>query len=143
MSDVLTKTQRSYNMSQIKGINTGPEIKFRKFLFGTRIRGYRVTSKVVGKPDITFTKYKIAIFIDGCYWHKCPLCFKEPNTNKKFWKEKINSNIKRDQKINNILLKDGWKVIRFWEHEINGNIEKCFQKLFLELKKRGFRDATS
>ena len=143
MVDVLTNDQRKYNMSQIKNKNTQPEIKFRKYLLSKGIRGYRIHLKILGKPDIVFSKYKIAVFIDGCFWHKCPKCFIEPETNKDFWMEKINGNVKRDKETNDILTKRGWKVIRFWEHEINNNINKCFLDSYKELKKRGKENENS
>ncbi len=143
MVDVLTKEQRSYNMSRIRGRDTKTEIALRKLLYTKGLRGYRVNFKLPGKPDIVFTKYKIAVFIDGCFWHKCPKCFIEPETNKDFWMNKINSNVERDTEINDILTKRGWKVIRFWEHEINNNINKCYLDLYKELKKRGKKDGNS
>ena len=116
MVDVLSKKQRSYNMSRIQGRDTKPELMFRRYLFSKGLRGYRVHSKLPGKPDIVFTKYKLAIFVDGCFWHRCPKCFKEPETNKEFWRKKITGNIKRDKVINRLLKKEGWVVLRFWEH---------------------------
>lgn len=142
MTDVLTKKQRSYNMSQIRGKDTKPEVKFRKYIFSRGIRGYRISSNLLGKPDIVFNKYKIVIFIDGCFWHKCPQCYKEPDTNKKFWRKKISDNVKRDKKVNIKLSENGWQIMRFWEHEINNNLNKCYLNLYKELKARGFRDAT-
>jgi len=143
MTDVLTIEQRSYNMSQIKGTDTKPEVKLRKYIYSKGIRGYRKSSDLPGKPDIIFNKYKLAIFVDGCFWHRCPKCFKEPDTNKSFWKEKISGNVNRDKKINRLLSNKGWKILRFWEHELNNNLNKCYLNLYNELKKRGFRDATS
>jgi len=121
MADVLTPEQRTYNMSKIRGKNTGPEIKLRKLLWSEGIRGYRIHYKLPGKPDIVFTKKKIAIFIDGCFWHKCPVCFQEPETRKEFWMKKIQSNVERDKKVNKQLRNDGWAVIHIWEHEIREN----------------------
>ena len=134
MTDVLTKEQRSYNMSQIKGRDTKPEISLRKLLFRKGARGYRTRYKLNGKPDIVFSKKKIVIFIDGCFWHKCPKCFIEPETRKKFWKEKLNGNVKRDREVNRLLEKEGWKVLRFWEHQIRKSAEKAAKKIMQELK---------
>jgi len=92
---------------------------------------------LLGKPDIVFPKKKVAVFIDGCFWHKCPKCFKKPATNKVFWMRKIDSNTKRDKVVNADLKKKGWKVIRIWEHEIRKNLNKCYFKIHKELKKRG------
>ena len=129
MTDVLSKEQRAYNMSKIRGKNTGPEIKLRKLLWSAGIRGYRVHYNLPGKPDIVFVKKKIVIFIDGCFWHKCPMDFQEPETRKDFWMKKINSNVERDEKINRQLSDTGWTVIRIWEHEMRKEPEKVVQRI--------------
>ena len=71
---------------------------------------------IIGKPDFANKKYKIAIFIDGCFWHRCPKHYIKPKTNIIFWKDKIRKNVKRDGAITKKLEKEGWKVIRIWEH---------------------------
>jgi DNA mismatch endonuclease (patch repair protein) len=129
MPDVLTQEQRKYNMSRIRAKNTGPEVKLRKLLFARGIRGYRIHFDLPGKPDIVFTRKKIALFIDGCFWHKCPVCFQEPETRKEFWMKKIQSNIDRDKKVDEQLKNDGWTVIRIWEHEIKKEPEKVVKKI--------------
>lgn len=134
MTDVLTPEQRKHNMSRIRGKNTGPEIKLRKMLWSQGIRGYRIHQNLTGKPDIVYTKKKIAIFIDGCFWHKCPICFQEPETRKEFWMEKINSNVERDTKNTQQLLEDGWTVMRFWEHEVRKKPEEVIEKISLSLQ---------
>lgn len=136
MADVLTKEQRSYNMSRIRGKDTTPELVLRKLLFSKGLRGYRVNAKLFGKPDIVFTRFKLAVFIDGCFWHKCPACFVEPESNKSFWITKIDKNVKRDDLVNERLKQDGYKVIRFWEHEIKKSPEKCSSKIINELQRR-------
>ena len=133
MTDVLTQEQRKFNMSRIQGKNTGPEVKLRKLLYSKGIRGYRIHYKLPGKPDIVFTKKKIAIFIDGCFWHKCPVCFQEPETRKEFWMKKIQSNIDRDKKVDEKLKNDGWTVIRIWEHEIRKEPENAVKKIITSL----------
>lgn len=130
MTDVLTRRQRSYCMSRIRAKDTQPEIVLRKAISKTGIRGYRLNYRLLGKPDIVFPKRKIAIFIDGCFWHKCPKCFKKPATNKKFWLEKIDSNVKRDGFISTRLKKEGWKVLRIWEHELRK--QKIFKKKIID-----------
>jgi len=116
-------------MSQIRAKNTKPELKLRKLLCANDIRGYRIHYNLTGKPDIVFIKKKIAIFIDGCFWHKCPVCFQEPETRKEFWTKKIQSNIDRDKKVNKQLKNDGWTVIRIWEHEIKKEPENAIKKI--------------
>jgi DNA mismatch endonuclease (patch repair protein) len=129
MTDVLTPEQRSYNMSQIRGKDTRPEVRLRKLLWSEGIRGYRIHYRLPGKPDIVFTKKKIVIFIDGCFWHKCPVCFQEPETRKDFWIKKIHSNIDRDKNVDEKLKNDGWTVIRIWEHEIRKDPENAVRKI--------------
>ena len=133
MTDVLTPDQRKLNMSRVRGKNTGPEIKLRKLLWSRGIRGYRIHHNLLGKPDIVFTKKRVAIFIDGCFWHKCPVCFQEPETRKEFWMEKINSNIERDIKNTTKLQEEGWIVLRFWEHEVRRKSEEVIEKILLSL----------
>lgn len=139
MVDVLTKKQRSYNMSMIRGKNTKPEVVLRKLLSLNGIKGYRINHKLTGKPDIVFGKYKIAIFIDGCFWHKCPKCFIQPKNNKKFWKQKINGNRERDKKVTKLLKKEGWLVIRIWEHLLRKAPHKPYNRVLRILKKRGYQ----
>lgn len=129
MADLHTKEQRSYNMSHIKGKDTMLEVKFRKKLFSKGLRGYRLNYKLIGKPDLAFPKKKIVVFIDGCFWHKCPKCFKSPESNKDFWTKKIDGNLERDKKVNHILKENGWTVIRIWQHEIFEDTDKCCEKV--------------
>jgi len=134
MTDVLTPSQRKHNMSLIRGKNTKPEIKLRKLLWSQGIRGYRIHYNLTGKPDIVFTKKKIVIFIDGCFWHKCPICFQEPETRKEFWMKKIGTNVERDLKNTRQLQEEGWTVLRFWEHEIRKTPDSIVEKILQYLK---------
>jgi len=133
MSDVLTPEQRRLNMERIHGKNTSPELKIRRLLCKGGIRGYRIHYDLPGKPDIVFVKKKIAIFIDGCFWHKCPVCFIEPETRKEFWLDKIDRNVTRDRKIEEELLSHGWTVLRFWEHDVRKKPEIVIKKISDEL----------
>jgi len=115
MADNLTKEQRSYNMSRIRSKNTKPEKALKKLLTKT---GFKYQPNLLGKPDFADKKNKTAVFIDGCFWHKCPKHFKEPKTNRTYWIPKLEKNKKRDKKINLDYKKRGWKVVRIWEHEL-------------------------
>ena len=134
MTDVHSAEQRSYNMSMIKGKDTNPEIILRKALYRKGIRGYRIHKDMLGKPDIIFTNRKLVIFVDGCFWHKCPICFKSPESNKDFWTAKINRNVERDKEVSDEYIRLGWKLLRIWEHEIEHDIEKCVERISDELK---------
>ena len=127
--DVLTKRQRSYCMSQIGSKSTKIEIAFRKLLWNKGYRNYRLhPKKIFGKPDLFFPKKRLAVFIDGCFWHKCPKCFIGPKSNKKYWNPKIKRNVERGKEISKKLRKDKIKVIRFWEHEVKKDIVRCYNK---------------
>ena len=135
MPDKLSKGQRSYNMSRIRGKNTSPERALKKYL---KKKGYKISSvKLFGSPDIVLKRKKIAIFVDGCFWHKCRKHYIQPKTKKLFWIKKINQNVKRDKIVNQTLGKNGWKIIRIWEHEIknsksqmvNRKLNRCFSSL--------------
>lgn len=133
MTDNRTKKQRSYNMSRIPSINTKIELMFKELLKGTHLR---YQPKIYGNPDFGSKKKRIAVFIDGCFWHKCRKCYTEPKSNRRFWIPKINRNFERDKIINKELKKQNYKVIRFWEHQIKKNVSKCADKIHTEVKKR-------
>ena len=115
-------------MSQIRGKNTGIEKKFRRYLWRRGYRNYRIKNNLPGKPDVYFPKRKITIFIDGCFWHKCPKCYKEPKSNKSYWIPKIERNIERDKEVAAKLKKLGYTIVRFWGHEIRDNMISCIKR---------------
>ena len=133
MPDAFSKKKRSQIMSKIRSKNTKLELEFKKLLTGLR---FRYQPKVIGKPDFASKKLKIAIFIDSCFWHKCPKHFRQPNSNKSYWKPKINGNVKRANEVNKLLKKEGWRVIRFWEHEVTKNPEKYLDKVKMNLRSK-------
>jgi DNA mismatch endonuclease, patch repair protein len=120
VSDVFTKTKRSEVMSRIRGRgNKATEITLMKLFRCHQIIGWRRNQTVFGKPDFVFSKRRVSVFVDGCFWHGCPSCFQQPKSNRKFWKEKIIRNQKRDLKVNRELRKQGWRVVRIWEHDLS------------------------
>jgi DNA mismatch endonuclease (patch repair protein) len=127
--DRVPKKVRSKIMSRIKGKNSKSEILLRKALFNAGYR-YRVNYRISGyRSDIVLASDKVAIFVDGCFWHKCPKCYREPKSNKRYWIPKIEENVARDRRIDAALKDDGWRVFHFWEHEINRNVERCLAKI--------------
>ena len=118
-------------MSANKAKNTKPEITLRKALWSEGHKGYRLNwKKAPGRPDIAYPGKKIAIFVNGCYWHRCPKCnLPLPKTNTDFWKEKFDKNVKRDKKKNDELLSLDWIVLVFWECDIKSDISNSIQKI--------------
>lgn len=127
--DRFTKSQRSRCMSHIKGKNTSLEKVFRKAVSTLKIRGYRLHARITGRPDLYFPASRIAVFVDGCFWHGCPRCYSLPASHKAFWTDKVNKNRKRDRVVNAELRKAGIRVVRFWGHQIKKNPQQCAQKL--------------
>lgn len=111
-------------MSANKGKNTKPEILLRKALCNEGIKGYRLHwKKASGTPDIAFPRRKLAIFVNGCYWHRCPQCkLTVPKSNTEFWEKKFTRNKERDQEKIRLLKKNGWNVIVIWECMIKKDI---------------------
>ncbi len=122
-------------MSAIRGRDTKPEILLRKALWHKGYR-YRLKNRLPGRPDIVFSTERVAVFVDGCFWHGCPEHYQKPATNANFWREKIRRNRKRDREVNALLKSQGWKVLRFWEHEVRNNPETCARHVISELKAR-------
>jgi len=135
MADVLTKVQRSRCMSAIRGKDTKPEILLRKTLWYKGYR-YRLKNRLSGRPDIVFPTERVAVFVDGCFWHGCPEHYQKPATNAAFWREKIRKNTQRDKEVNALLNSEGWKVLRFWEHAVKDNPEACAHQVIKALKAR-------
>lgn len=129
MADVLTPEQRKKNMQHIRSKDTAIELKLRKALWEKGYRYRKNYDKLPGKPDIVLTKYKIAIFCDGEFFHGKDWEVLKPklmnSNNGEFWIKKISRNIERDNEIDKKLLFLGWTVIRFWGDEIKKNPEEC------------------
>lgn len=117
------KESTSRVMSANKAKNTKPEITLRKALFNNGLRGYRLHwKKVPGRPDIAYPSKKIAIFVNGCFWHRCPYCKPSfPKSNVFFWETKFQKNKERDKHKKKELEKAGWTVFVVWECQINKN----------------------
>ncbi|HJQ95666.1 MAG TPA: very short patch repair endonuclease [Acidimicrobiia bacterium] len=98
--------------------DTSPEVALRRALFGRGLR-YRVDHKVVGRQrvDVAFTRRKVAVFVDGCFWHRCPVHGTVPVANRDWWLKKLATNEQRDRVTNAVLNEIGWVVVRVWEHE--------------------------
>lgn len=137
MTDVHDKITRSYNMSQIKGKDTKPEIMVRKYIFSKGFR-YRLHDKrLPGKPDVVFPKLKVVVFIHGCFWHGHSNCryFVLPKTRTEWWLKKIERNKQLDRENLLKLKADGWKVLTIFECKLKPNVRaKTLENLVKRLK---------
>ncbi len=133
--DPLSKEQRSRLMASVKGKNTGLEKRLRSALWARGIRGFRVNYKIRGTPDIFFPGCKVAVFVDGCFWHKCPSCYSKPKTNAAYWERKVDENENRDRHVDSDLASAGYRVVRIWEHEIRNSIDAVAEGIAVELEK--------
>ena len=138
MADNLTKEQRHKNMTNIRSTNTRIEKDVTKALWNLGYRFRKNVKTLPGKPDIAIQKYKIVIFLDSCFWHKCPEHFKKPKSNLEYWEPKIKRNIERDAEINQYYKDNNWHILRIWEHEIKKtNFQNTIEKIknFIEAYK--------
>jgi DNA mismatch endonuclease (patch repair protein) len=119
MADVFTKAQRSLVMSRVRGRgNASTELRTAALLRVNKVTGWRRNSLIFGKPDFVFRESKVALFVDGCFWHGCLRCYRAPRTSAAFWRAKIERNMQRDLKVSRHLKRLGWKVIRVKECQL-------------------------
>ena len=117
-------------MSRIKGRgNRQTELVMRQLLREAGITGWRRHARLFGKPDFSFSRQKVAVFVDGCFWHCCPDHSNIPVNNRTFWEKKLGSNRARDLLVTRTLRERGWTVLRFWEHEVRKDGSKCILKV--------------
>jgi DNA mismatch endonuclease (patch repair protein) len=151
MTDVFSKAKRSEVMARIRSRgNKATELEFMKLLRRHHISGWRrhlaiTLPKSKGatsrsrcprvRPDFVFPKSKVAIFVDGCFWHGCPIHCAPPSSNSDFWSEKLAINKKRDLNVNRRLRRKHWSVFRFWEHQLNDGA-RLESRLRTKLKSR-------
>jgi DNA mismatch endonuclease (patch repair protein) len=135
MADVHSPEIRSYNMSQIKGKDTKPEVAVRRYLFSEGFRYRKNVKKLPGCPDIVLRRYKTCIFINGCFWHKHEGCkyFVWPMSNTDFWRNKIETNVLRDKRNYEALENLGWKIIVVWECEIKKDFKRTMEQLKISI----------
>lgn len=131
MADVFSKKKRSEIMARVRGSqNIATELRLIKILRTHCIRGWRRQYPIFGRPDLVFREFRIAIFVDGCFWHGCPIHASLPLTNRAFWKRKLTMNKTRDTLVNKVLRDKGWRVVRIWQHELS-----CSRRFIPRLKR--------
>lgn len=120
---------RSEQMSRIRGANTKPEVAFRSALAVLGLIHEPAAKAPIGKPDIVLPNLRIAVFIDGCFWHGCPQHYVRPRSRTEFWSAKLIKNLERDANVSAALADMGWRVIRLWEHEVVEDIERAVEQI--------------
>ena len=131
MADDLTPEQRRKNMQAIRSKDTSIELCLRKALWERGIRYRKNYKKLIGKPDIAITKYRIAVFCDSDYWHGYDWENRNQRikSNREYWIPKIERNMARDKEVNEVLERDGWTVLRFWEWQIKKQLDNCVDEI--------------
>jgi DNA mismatch endonuclease (patch repair protein) len=119
VTDTWTKQKRSEVMAAIRSHgNKGTELRLISIMRAYGIKGWRRRHSLIGKPDFVFPRERLAVFVDGCFWHGCRWHCRMPKSRESFWASKIARNKKRDQDVRRLLHKRGWRVLRFWEHTL-------------------------
>ena len=139
MADTITRERRSWNMSRIKGRDTGPELRLRSLLHRAGFRFRLHAKELPGKPDIVLPKYHAAIFVHGCFWHRHDGCRNAtmPSTRTEFWKSKFDSNVDRDERNRAALKAAGWTVFTVWECELKSDAPSMVEKLSYDIREAG------
>jgi DNA mismatch endonuclease (patch repair protein) len=126
MADVFTKAKRSEVMSRIRERgNKDTELALAALFRRHGIKGWRRHQPVFGKPDFIFRSIRLALFVDGCFWHACPIHATKPRNNAAYWRKKLAANKARDHLVTRALRRAGWRVMRIWEHELKRDREVC------------------
>jgi DNA mismatch endonuclease (patch repair protein) len=115
-------------MSNIRSKWTAQEKKIHNYLKGNKVK-HEMHPNLSGSPDILLKDTNTAVFLHGCFWHKCSKCYKEPKSNKKYWLPKIEKNVKRDRKNTKILKSNGYLTIKIWEHQVKKNFNQIVKNI--------------
>jgi DNA mismatch endonuclease (patch repair protein) len=129
VADVFSRAKRSQVMSRIRGRgNKETEVALMRLFRRHGIIGWRRQAAVFGKPDFVFPKLRLAVFVDGCFWHSCPKHANLPVNNRLFWKRKLEANTSRDKLVNRTLRAEGWRVLRIWQHDLSPGNERILMR---------------
>ena len=128
MPDRITSEQRSKVMSKIKSKSKLEDLVAHE-LFRRGVRYRRNNRQLLGKPDISISKYKIVIFIDSCFWHCCPVHGTRPKSNVDFWNKKLNRNVEKAIEVNKFYEFNNWNILRIWEHDIKDDFDNTIDRI--------------
>jgi DNA mismatch endonuclease (patch repair protein) len=132
--DNVSREVRSWTMAQVRSQrNRSTEWRLRAGLVRAGIRGWGLNPPdLPGRPDFVFRKEWMLVFVDGCYWHGCPKCYRRPSSNTDYWDAKVARNQSRDRKTTARLRREGWRVVRVWEHQL-GEMDSVLRRVRLGL----------
>jgi DNA mismatch endonuclease (patch repair protein) len=118
--DTISPAMRSRVMAQVRSQrNRSTEWRLRASLIRSGIRGWKLNPPdILGRPDFAFLEERLLLFVDGCYWHGCPKCYRRPSSNTDYWDAKVARNRARDVRIGAQLRHQGWRLLRVWEHQL-------------------------
>lgn len=134
MADCHTKEQRSRNMSRIRKFgNESTELRLARLLRQHGIRGWRRHLPLPGRPDFTFRQERVVVFVDGCFWHRCPRCNWTPSDNRAYWEAKFARNLEKDRLADRALREAGWRVLRIWEHVLKKQPRRVIARILRAL----------
>jgi DNA mismatch endonuclease (patch repair protein) len=135
MPDVFTVEKRSQVMSRIRGRgNKETELVLVTLFRRHRITGWRRHQDVFGRPDFIFREQRVAVFVDGCFWHGCPRHSNMPVNNGAFWRRKLAANTKRDRLVTSTLKRENWRVVRIWEHDLVRRPQRVMKRILRHLQ---------
>jgi len=143
MPDHLTKAERSKLMARVRTRNTAPEVALRRALWAAGIRGWRVHPRVAGRPDFAWVGRRVAVFVDGAFWHGHPDYYRGQSG--AFWDAKIARNRARDERVNAELSEQGWRVVRVWDFEVERDLARCVERvaqLLDEIRKDSYSESS-
>jgi DNA mismatch endonuclease (patch repair protein) len=145
--DVFSKKKRSAVMARIRSKgNLETEVSLIRLFRKHRVTGWRRNQHISGHPDFIFKEMRIAVFVDGCFWHGCPKHGTMPRSNRIYWKRKLERNFRRDRTVSRELRRDGWTVLRIWQHELakknEGNLVRRLARALPNKKRQWHRSRT-
>lgn len=140
--DRVPRDVRSRIMANIRSVGTSIELEFSRELRRSRVSFVEHPS-TLGRPDVVFSKPRVVVFLDSCFWHRCPYHFRPPKSRQEYWVPKIARNVKRDKEVRAWYRREGWKVLRFWEHQIKGDLDGCIVKTLAAVAARRRRASPS
>lgn len=134
--DSYTRKERSRIMATVRSRNNkSTELRLRSALISSKIRGWRCQGAgLPGTPDFVFPKHKLAVFVDGCFWHGCSRCYRRPKSNRRYWDAKLKKNVRRDRVKRRQLSALGWRVMHFWEHQVLSSTSACVAAIRWSMK---------